>query len=131
MKNIIIPSLLMFAFLGGCASVSTDSSQDSTKANSDYLNKDQVITHVSGNTEKWTKGAGYYVANGNLIGIWDGENVEGTWSVRDSGEICLTVLSWGEEDCHRYKNENGDVMLSYKGKSSQREIKQGNQLDAF
>lgn len=131
MKVRILFSLLILTFLAGCASVPTESAQEVTKATDDYLNSDEVNDFVTGNTEEWTKGAGYYSEDGSIVGIWEGKNINGSWVVKDNGEMCITVAAWGPEDCHRYKSNNGEILLTYKGKSSLREMKTGNQLSTF
>ena len=96
------------------------------------LTKDEVLARVSGNTEEWSKGAGHYAADGTLLGIWDGKDLEGSWAIKENGVMCITVEQWGnEEDCHTYENVEGRVFLVYEGKSTEREIKLGNQLDTF
>jgi len=129
MKIRVVFPLLMFTSLLGCVAAPTEPTQDLTK--DEFLSSEEVNVYVSGNTEEWTKGAGYYSEDGNLVGIWEGKDINGSWVVKDSGEMCLTVAAWGSQDCHRYKNKNGEVMLIYKGKSSLKEMKPGNQLDTF
>ena len=122
--------------LQSCATTSVSESSGSaaepTEQASVFLNHDEVNAYVSGSTETWSKGAGYYASDGQLQVVWDGELLSGAWQVRDTGEVCFTVAAWGnEEDCHRYQRQNGIVKLFYEDKARQRDIVEGNQLEQF
>lgn len=134
MKNIIrFTHLFTFAlltvFVVGCASQPTQI--DSTSDAKSFLSKSEVVAHVSGNTEKWSKGAGYYGEDGKIQGIWDGSDINGTWAINEDGRLCLAVTQFGGEDCHQYEIKDSKVQLVYEGKSTFREVKSGNQLDSF
>lgn len=126
-------SLVVLAVaLAGCVSKPADTSAEATVVSANTLTKDEVLVRVSGNTEEWSKGAGYYATDGALFGVWEGKDLEGTWAVKENGVMCTKVELWGnEEDCHTYESVDGRVFLRYEGKSFEREIKPGNQLDTF
>ena len=118
------------ALLIGCVGQPIESPPAPSKASASYLTSEEILSHVTGNTEEWSKGAGYYAGDGNLLGKWEERNIKGTWTVKDS-EMCIKIDSWQGEDCHQYKRDNGKILLVYEGNSSERAIKTGNQLLAF
>ena len=137
MKNLIqfrflmlTVSCVLLALTIGCATP-TDSSVDTTEISSNNLGKDEVIAHVTNKTEEWSKGAGYYSADGDLDVVWEKKRFTGTWKVTDSGEMCITVAAWGDEDCHTYRLKNSAVELVYKGDGKIRKVEDGNTLDTY
>ena len=96
------------------------------------LARADVLAHISGNTETWTKGGGYYAPDGELHVLWEGEQSVGTWEVSDDGEVCYVVDVWGpDKECHSYVEEGGVIKLLYEDQSRVAEVRQGNQLDAL
>ena len=74
-------------------------------AGSSLLSVEEVKTLLTGNTEMWTKGAGYYLPGGKLRFLWKGQYGNGRWRVinRNSrGMLCYKVPSWwqGRKDCN-------------------------------
>lgn len=114
-------------FLASCGTEKQGTIEASTK----NLNKSEVLSHVSGNTETWTKGGGYYSPDGQLNVLWKGEESVGQWEVSDGGEVCYVVDTWGpDEECHRYIREAGQTKLLFEGKARVAKILPGNQLNS-
>ena len=112
--------------LSACASVE----QKMTETGASRLNGTQATAHISGNTEKWSKGAGYYNPNGTLELVWEGADLSGPYTVAEDGNVCYKVASWGKL-CHFYMNDNGTVVSVFKGKWYVDEIMNGNKLSEF
>jgi hypothetical protein len=74
------------------------------------LNGDQVRAHISGNTEKWQNGTGYYNPNGEMEVVWRKVYSKGTWQVSADGMVCLEIRDW-KPGCHYYVNNNGAITL--------------------
>lgn len=123
-------SCVLLTLTIGCATP-TDPTADTTEISSNNLSRDEVIAHVTNKTEEWSKGAGYYSANGDLDVVWEKKRLTGDWKVTDGGEMCITVAAWGDEDCHSYRLNNGVVELVYKGDGKVRKVEIGNTLDTF
>ena len=101
-----VAGAVMLVGLAACQTVE----QQSTETSAVNLSQAEVMAHISGNTEVWTKGGGYYAPNGELNVLWKGQESAGTWSVSDDGEVCYVVEIWGtDKECHRYVNEGGDT----------------------
>ena len=96
-----------------------------------YFSKDETLAHTTNKTEEWSKGAGFYSADGKLLVVWEGEKHEGTWRVKDNGEMCVTVALWGAEGCHKYELKDGSVLLVFDGKGTARKTENGNTLDSY
>ena len=69
----------------------------------------EVKELVTGKTEIWTKGAGYYGPDGTLNVRWKGEDLTGTWSTTKNGETCHNVAAWGSIPCTEYFHD-GDKL---------------------
>jgi hypothetical protein len=80
------------------------------------LNGEQARAHISGNTEKWVEGTGYYNPNGEMEMIWRKAKVKGVWEVSDDGEVCLNVKNW-KPLCHYYVNNNGAITMIAEGRN--------------
>lgn len=80
------------------------------------LNGEQARAYISGNTEKWVEGTGYYNPNGEMEMIWRKAKVKGIWEVSDDGEVCLNVKDW-KPICHYYVNNNGAITTIAKGQN--------------
>ena len=96
-----------------------------------YLSKEDVLSHVSNKTEEWSKGAGYYGSGGELKAVWEGKKLQGSWRVKDNGEMCITIAAWGDEDCHKYRLKKEVVQLVYKGKGTTRKVDEGDKLGSY
>lgn len=96
-----------------------------------YLNKEEALAHASNKTEEWTKGAGFYAADGTLMAVWDGKKLSGTWRIKDNGEMCVTVEGWGDEGCHKYRVKGDAVELVYQGDGKVRKMEEGNTLESY
>jgi len=95
----------------------------------DFFDSAAARAYVSGNTEQWSKGAGYYSEDGKLFAVWEGSTHEGTWLIKDDGRTCLTLAVWGGGiDCHRYFNDDGVVKRKWKNDIKVVEIEPGNKL---
>ncbi len=79
---------------------------------------DELVTLVSGKTEPWSKGAGYYEADGTLYARWEGEDYEGTWYATAEGTICHLVADWGTKPCTEYFHKGDNVITLYKGRTA-------------
>ena len=74
------------------------------------LNGDQARAHISGNTEKWQNGTGYYNPNGEMEVVWRKNYSKGTWQGSADGMVCLEIRDW-KPGCHYYVNNNGAITL--------------------
>ncbi len=102
-----------------------------TEAGATRLNAAQVETRIVGNTEKWSKGGGYYNPNGTLEVLWKGANENGPYTIAADGNVCYEVADWGKE-CHFYMNDGGIITMIYKGKDGgTHDILKGNQLGSL
>jgi len=119
LSGLLLP--LVFSFLCGSLAIAGDK----------YLNKEEVLSHVSNKTEEWTEGAGFYGLGGKLQAVWEGKELQGTWRVKDNGEMCITIAAWGDEDCHKYRLKKDAVQLVYNGKGTIRKVDDGNILDSY
>ena len=123
------------AFLGlaACATPQeTNSSVGQEGAGLVNLTRADVMAHIAGNTETWTKGGGYYAPDGQLHVLWEGERSAGTWEVSDDGNVCYVVDVWGpDKECHSYVEEGGVVKLLYEDQARVAMVQPGNQLDAL
>lgn len=113
--------------LSACATIE----QKMTEAGATRLDAQQVKTHLSGMTERWTKGGGFYNSDGNIEVVWKAADHSGSWNVSDDGEVCVEVETW-DKFCHHYLNDNGEITLIYKKDGKTRadvkEMFNGNQL---
>ena len=70
----------------------------------------QVKAHVSGRTEVWFKGGGYYSPDGKLQVKWRKGWQTGSWKVSDDGELCYEIPNLGKE-CHSYMDNAGAITM--------------------
>lgn len=99
-----------------------------TESGATRLNAEQVKTHIVGNTEKWTKGGGFYNPNGTLETLWEGSKSSGPYTIAADGNVCYEVKTW-DRLCHFYMNDGGTVKMIYKNrKVGTRDVLKGNQL---
>jgi len=82
------------------------------------FNGEQARAHISGNTEKWREGTGYYNPNGEMDVIWRKVKSNGTWQVSDDGTVCIQIRSWKKPSCHFYVDNNGAITLITDGKDT-------------
>ncbi|MCP4471587.1 MAG: DUF995 domain-containing protein, partial [Gammaproteobacteria bacterium] len=66
------------------------------------LNGEQAKAHISGNTESWREGTGYYNPNGEMEAIWRKVKSRGTWWVSADGTVCIQIRYWKKPGCHFY-----------------------------
>lgn len=93
------------------------------------LTSAETLAHVSGNTEVWTKGGGYYSPDGQIAVVWEGATGSGTWTVTEAAEVCLTVdVFGGTRECHAYVERDGRIFLVYDDQVREPEMRPGNQL---
>jgi hypothetical protein len=81
------------------------------------LNGEQARAHISGNTEKWEEGTGYYNPNGEMEVVWHKVKSKGTWQVSADGDVCLQISDW-KQSCHYYVNNNGAIMMLTDGRDT-------------
>ncbi len=90
------------------------------------LTMEEVAGHISGNTEIWSRGGGYYHPNGNLDVIWEDATTSGKYTIDANGVVCTTTYT---VSCHYYLKFKGDVILiSDRKKYGTNEILSGNML---
>jgi hypothetical protein len=78
------------------------------------LNEAQTRAHITGNTEKWIEGTGYYNPDGEMEMIWHKIKHKGTWEVSDDGSVCIKVEDW-KPMCHYYVDHNGAITMIAEG----------------
>ena len=113
-KSKVNLALVMIVTLGLSACASME--QKMMEAGATRLNGTQATAHIAGNTEKWSKGGGYYNPDGTLEVIWEDAELSGPYTVADDGNVCYKVETWGKL-CHFYMNDNGTIVMMYKGKN--------------
>ena len=124
--KLLITSILALT-LTACATIE----EKLTENGATRLDAQQVKSHIAGKTEKWSKGAGYYNPNGTLETLWEGVNSSGTYTIAADGNVCYEVETW-EKECHFYMNDNGEIIMIYKGKNvGTHELQMGNQLSSL
>lgn len=95
------------------------------------LNAEQVKNHIVGNTERWSKGGGFYNSNGILETVWNGSSLNGPYEILKNGKVCYEVKTW-DRLCHFYMNDGGIITMIYKGKNvGASEVVNGNQLSTL
>ena len=94
------------------------------------MNTEEILAAITGNSEVWPgKGAGYYQEDGTLLGIWKGDEAQGTWWVENDVR-CYDVEEWGGEWCHEFYLRGDEIVLSRQGTGGigSNRIEPGNQL---
>ncbi len=95
------------------------------------LNANQVKTLIVGNTEKWTKGGGYYNPNGTIETLWEGSTQSGSYSIAADGNVCFEIADWGKT-CYFYMNDGGTIIAIHNNKNmGPRDVLAGNQLSTL
>ena len=82
------------------------------------LNGAQARAHISGNTETWREGTGYYNPNGEMEAIWRKVRSKGTWQVYDNGTVCIQLGNWKKPSCHFYVDNNGAITMITDGEDT-------------
>ena len=111
-KLLILGTIAAAVALGGCQTDKAAPQQPEAK----QLSQAEMVALLSGNTEKWDKGAGYYAADGTMIAVWDKKEVTGKWRVRDDGILCTDIKAWfkdGKEHCKWRYSDGGANVLTY------------------
>jgi len=81
--------------------------------------KEETTALVMDKTIIWEgNGGAYYAPDYTLITMWDGERVEGTWSVGDDGGVCWQVPGWGTTPCQYYFYNGEELWTEYKKEDS-------------
>lgn len=123
-KGLLITVVLALG-LTGCASVE----QKLTEAGATRLYSDQVAAYIIGNTEKWSKGGGYYKADGTMEAVWEGVKTNRTYTISDDGEVCI---KHSKTFCHFYMNDHGKIVMIESGRNAGvKKMLVGNQLSAL
>lgn len=132
MAKLFFTFLFCFALTACSATTPDNGPSEVTAVSATALDSEAVLGHVSGKTETWSKGGGYYAPDGTLSAVWDGKSSGGSWRLTDDGMICTKLDIWApDEDCHTYTQQGEQVMLVYEGKATFREMFDGEQLDRF
>lgn len=116
MLNKIISPVFVFLLALGLAACEKTPPRILGEPGVTRLNGAQARAHISGNTEKWVEGTGYYNPNGEMEMIWRKAKVKGVWEVSDDGEVCLNVKDW-KSLCHYYVNNNGAITMIAEGRN--------------
>ena len=120
-KGLLIVSVITFG-MTAC----DNEEQRMLDAGATRLTMEEVAEHISGNTEKWSRGGGYYHPNGNLDVIWEDAITSGKYTIDANGVVCTTTY---RVSCHYYMKYKGDVILiSDRKRSENNEILSGNKL---
>jgi hypothetical protein len=86
------------------------------------LSQAELIELLSGRTEIWGSGAGYFAADGTVRGDFKGESFDGTWRVTEDGNLCYSVDEWWpEEHCEWVYYSEGDAITILNTKTNERD----------
>jgi hypothetical protein len=80
------------------------------------LSEAQTRAHITGNTEKWIEGTGYYNPDGEMEMVWRKVKTKGTWKVSDDGNVCIKVEDW-KPMCHYYVDDNAAITMIGEGEN--------------
>lgn len=138
MRNLGLPNrLIRFWVLGAiaCSVITSCQELQSTPQSSEQtslvpMTTDEILEAITGNSEVWpVHGAGYYRADGTFLGVWDGQEAEGTWWVENHVR-CYDVAEWGGEWCHEFYRRGEEIVLVRQGTDSilPNRIEPGNKL---
>ena len=99
-------------------------------AGGNKLNTEQVMAHISGNTEQWSSGWGYYNPDGRLEVVWNGLKDVGSWEVDNDGQVCFVLEIFGpQKECHYYVKSGNSIRMIYDDSDvGSRLIKKGHHL---
>ena len=97
----------------------------------------ELSDYLAGNSHIWYKepsggdGGAYYGEDRSLQAMWDGDYLEGTYSVTD-GVLCWHIEVWGDVSCETYFHDGDQVRVMYEGRFIEpEEIREGNHVDAM
>ena len=125
---VVLAGLLAIAACESTQSVSLE--QAVAEGTMVRMTTEEIRTAITGNSEGWPgKGAAYYREDGTLLGIWKGDEAQGTWWVEDDVR-CYDVEEWGGEWCHEFYLRGDEIVLSRQGTGGigSNRIEPGNQL---
>ena len=109
MVNRYLACVVIFASLAGCQSPGEALREQGAV----QMSQAEIIELVSGKTEQWENGAGYFDPDGTTHGVWKGEEFDGTWRVTDDGTLCYTVDEWWpNEHCDWIYFSQGDTITT-------------------
>ena len=110
-------AIFLIISASACTTAGGLSDEDAlTQDGASRLNAAQVKAHVTGKTEEWIHGGGYYLADGELKAKWRKAYLKGSWEVSTEGDLCYQLPKW-EKRCNVYMEKDGDVYLLDEGKS--------------
>ena len=74
------------------------------------LNPEQVVGHLSGNTQVWAEGGAYFSPDGALYVKWQGKIFpERNWTVDNNGRVCIAEPTGRVTSCSEYFLKDGKV----------------------
>ena len=94
------------------------------------LDPEQVKAHVTGKTEAWRHGGGYYQADGSIRVKWLKAYQKGSWQVAEDGTLCFELPTF--KRCHFYMNKDGAILMLDEGENiGERQMYDGDHLNAL
>lgn len=76
------------------------------------LSREQVIEHLSGNTQQWENGGAYFLPNGTVYVKFGGKTYpKRNWVVDGTGRVCIQLPDGSNTSCSRYFDYNGKVWV--------------------
>lgn len=112
----LIPAILLILTLAACATGGISDEEKLLQAGAVRLDAEQVKSHVSGKTEEWRHGGGYYKEDGSLRIKWLKVYSNGTWEVAEDGTLCYEVPRW-EKRCQSYLRKDDTVFTLEEGRN--------------
>ena len=74
------------------------------------LNPEEVVGHLSGNTQVWAEGGAYFSPDGGLYVKWQGKIFpERNWAVDNNGRVCIAEPTGRVTSCSEYFLKDGKV----------------------
>jgi hypothetical protein len=74
------------------------------------MTRDEVVQHLSGNTQQWSNGGAHYRPDGRLDFIWEGDLFNDyEWRVRGEGRVCIDNPAGFTTSCSLYYKYKGGV----------------------
>jgi len=118
MLRTVITPIFAFLLASGLSACEIVPPQILSEPGVTRLNGEQARARISGNTETWREGTGYYNPNGEMEVIWHKVRSRGTWQVSEDGMVCIQIRSWSKPGCHFYVNKNDAIYLITDGKDT-------------
>lgn len=113
----LIPACVLAAALSACANGSGLSDEEALRQRGAVrLDGNQVKQRVSGKTVQWTRGGGYYMADGKLRARWRKAYSIGSWEVSSNGQLCYQLPKW-ERRCQVFMDLDGEILLLDDGRN--------------